>query len=234
MIKSIKFKKDFRCFKTGEMYTFKPGVNVLVGDQGSGKSTLIELLRSLQKKKGFNESDSSYRANSISAFSKIEEIVDIDADDKKVVAFDFERESPRDMSAIHFDMMSEQITAMKSSHGQGNLLAIDRVLKQVMNDQDSIGTIMLDEPDAAMSPRSCYALVNMINGVTTKWNKQIIVSAHNPIIIRGVHPLVKKEPFWTEVLSMEDKVWMANDVFMLLQLIPPAEKSDEKGTKENP
>lgn len=199
-----------------------------MGDQGSGKSTLIELLRSLEQKKKFNESDSSYRADSISHLEKIEEIVEIDADDKKIIAFDFERESPRDMSAIHHDMVLEQMAAMKASHGQGNLIAVDRVLKKVMDDKDSIGTILLDEPDAAMSPRSCYALVNMINGVHEKWGKQIIVSAHNPIIIRGVHPLVKKEPFWTEVLSLEDKNWMASDIFMLLQLAPKETAEEAK------
>jgi len=41
MIKSITFKEDFRCFRRGEQFAFLPGINLLVGDQGTGKSSLL-------------------------------------------------------------------------------------------------------------------------------------------------------------------------------------------------
>lgn len=234
MIKSIKFKKDYRVFKKDEEYTFRPGVNLLVGDQGSGKSTIIELLRSLNKKTfaDFDKGDSSYRADSI--IEKIEDIVEIDADTMKIVAFDFERESARDKSAIHYDMVWEQIAAGRASHGQGNLISIDRIMKQIKADQEKIGTVLFDEPDAAMSPRSCYGLVGMFNGIANKWGKQLIVAAHNPIVIRGVSPLYQKEPYWTEVLNLEDKRWEASDIFMILQIgpNPKAEQAKEKSREK--
>lgn len=37
MLKTIIFKKDHRCFKEGETFNFRPGVNLLVGDQDTGK-----------------------------------------------------------------------------------------------------------------------------------------------------------------------------------------------------
>jgi predicted ATPase len=236
MIRSIKFKKDHRVFKKDEEYTFKPGMNLLVGDQGSGKSTLIELLRSLNKKTfaDFDAGDSSYRAQSISHLDKIEDIVEIDADPLKIVAFDFERESARDMSAIHHDMVWEQLAAAKASHGQGNLISIDRIMKQIKADQEKIGTVIFDEPDAAMSPRSCYGLVGMFNGIANKWGKQLIVAAHNPIVIRGVNPLYQKEPYWTEVLNLEDKRWEASEIFMILQIgpNPKAEQAEQKSREK--
>ena len=73
MIKSITFKKDFRCFVKGDKFDFRSGINVLVGDQGSGKSTLIELIRSKLESNKFDSSDSSYRAKSIVLFNKIDD-----------------------------------------------------------------------------------------------------------------------------------------------------------------
>lgn len=226
MIRSITFKKDFRSFKKDDAFTFKPGVNILVGDQGSGKSTLIELLRSISKPK-YRSDDSSWRAMQI---DNVNTIVSIEADKQVVIAFDFERESGRDKSALHFDMIDMQIGAMRSSHGQGNLMAIDRVLSKTKKELETVGTVMLDEPDAAMSVRNVYGLVRMINGIASKWKKQVIVSAHNPILINGIDPLVKGDAFWTEVLSLEHKAWMGVEEFISSQLVPllPLVKKEKK------
>jgi predicted ATPase len=236
VIKSIKFKRDFRSFKKDAEFQFKPGVNVLVGDQGAGKSTMIELLRSKLEPKTFGESDSSYRAKSIEAHDKIDDLVEVTTDKKKkVVAFDFERESARDMSQLLHDMLDVQLFAMKASHGQGNLASLNSLIEKIAKDRDAVDVILLDEPDSALSPRNCYGLVGILHGLASKWNKQVIVSAHNPIVIHGRHPLIQKDPFWTEVLSLEEKKWMPSDIFMLLQLSPverkPREKAQEKGKK---
>jgi predicted ATPase len=231
MIKSVTFKKDFRCFKQGECFEFKPGVNVLVGDQGCGKSTLIELIRSVMEPK-FKDSDSSYRAKTISASEKVTDIVKLKhtcQGDYSVVSFDFERESARDTSAIHFDMIEQQLAAMRSSHGQGNLISLGSLMDKVKSQLHLIDTVMLDEPDAALSPRSCYGLLGIINGIGNRWKKQVIVSAHNPIIISGKIPF-DKSILWNEVLSLEDKRWIPGDIFLALQALP-AVKHEKEETK---
>lgn len=232
MIKSIEFKKEFRSFKKGERYDFNSGVNLLVGDQGCGKSTMIELIRSaLEKDRSFNESDSTYRAKSIKSQFKVEDLVTIEAEkDAKIVAFDFERESPRDMSALHYDMLEMQLFAMKASHGQGNLASLNMLMERISKERDSIGTVLLDEPDAALSPRNCYGLLNILNALASKWNKQVIVSAHNPILIKGRHPFAK-DNYWTQVLSLEDKKWMDGDAFLLLQLAPNGNTREKEKRK---
>jgi len=223
MIKSVSFKKDFRCFLKGDKFDLKPGINVLVGDQGCGKSTLIELIRSkMEPNIKFNESDSSYRAKSIMMHDKIDDLVDITMDaNTKCVAYDFERESARDMSALHFDMIGEQLASMRASHGQGNNISMHRILEKILKSKDEVNVILLDEPDAAMSPRSCYGLLLILQALQNKWQKQVIVSAHNPIIIKGHHPVLKKEyqNIYSEVLSLEDKMWMSSSNFMLSQLL---------------
>ena len=45
MLESISFTQDWRCFKTGEEFIFRPDVNLLVGDQGCGKSSLLTAIR---------------------------------------------------------------------------------------------------------------------------------------------------------------------------------------------
>ena len=46
MLKSIEFIQDWRCFKQGDKIEFKPGLNLLTGDQGCGKSSLLTMLQS--------------------------------------------------------------------------------------------------------------------------------------------------------------------------------------------
>ena len=228
MIKSVTFKKNFRCFDKDDKFDLRPGVNVLVGDQGTGKSTLIELIRSKLDNTKHSESDSSYRAKSIMVHDKIDDLIEINMDKAtKCIAYDFERESARDMSAIHFDMFAEQMSAMKASHGQGNNISMARILDKVSKQKDKVDVILFDEPDAAMSPRSCYSLLIILNSIAEKWKKQVIVSSHNPIIINGFHPVMKKEfqQMWTEVLSMEDKMWMKSSDFMIFQLLDYRKKS---------
>ncbi len=45
LLSEVRFREDYRCFTAGQVLTFDKGVNLLVGEQGSGKSTLISLLR---------------------------------------------------------------------------------------------------------------------------------------------------------------------------------------------
>ncbi len=227
MIKTIQFKKDFRTFKKGDKFDLKSGVNILVGDQGYGKSTLIELLRcKFEDNKSYRSSDSSYRAKSINVNNKIDDIIDVVTDGKPLVyGFDFERESPRDMSALHYDMIGEQLFAMKSSHGEGNIVSLDRIMKTISKNQDNYNVIILDEPDASLSPRNCYNLILLLRAWHEKWKKQVIVSAHNPLLIKGTHPLTQeKESTWKEVLSLEHKKWISPDAFLFDQLLPPETK----------
>jgi len=224
MIKSITFRKDFRCFAKGDTFEFKPGVNVIVGDQGSGKSTLIELIRvCFEATKGDN--DSSWRGRTLENHKDIGKVITLeDEENTSIIAIDFERESVRDMSQMLYDQMDMQMFGMKASHGQSNLAMLNKFLKRVVDDKESkITTVIMDEPDAALSPRSCYLLIGAIHKLATKYNKQVIVSAHNPIVIEGKHPLMK-DIFWNEVLDLEMKRWQKSNIFLPLQAAPIAQK----------
>lgn len=226
MIKSIKFKKDFRNFKKDFEIQFKEGVNVLVGDQGSGKSTLIELIR-LKFEDKRNDSDSSWRAKSIEVTDKVDDIVEFVFDkDTKALGFDFERESPRDMSSLHFDMIDVQMYSSKASHGQGNMAMFGKFIQSVV-ENSKYNVVLMDEPDTAMSPRNVYNITAIIDKLYTKFKKQVFVSAHNPILIKGTHFAISKEPFWTEVYSVENSDWIKPEVYMVHQCYLTSEDSKE-------
>ncbi len=53
MLKYVRFIQPHRkCFQQGEVISFRPGINLLVGEQGCGKSTLLDLIRDPNKSKG--------------------------------------------------------------------------------------------------------------------------------------------------------------------------------------
>ena len=74
-------------------------------------------------------------------------------------------------------------------------------------------------------------LLEIFRGLIVKYNKQLIISAHNPILINGVHPMLKKEfqKIYDEILSLEDKKWMRSKDYMLYQFLPnPLEAKEAK------
>lgn len=120
------------------------------------------------------------------------------------VYFDFEKHNPRVQAA--FDMVkgidvTTQIRGMFSSHGEtvrSFFKSIETLPHQAL--------LLLDEPDAALSPRSAYKLANALKASKVM---QSLVAVHNPI-------LIESQP---EVFSMEHRRWMSSQEFMKLQKI---------------
>ena len=57
MLNTLKFKENWRCFKAGDTFDFRPGVNLLVGDQGCGKSSLLQAIAASVKSKKYQYDD---------------------------------------------------------------------------------------------------------------------------------------------------------------------------------
>lgn len=177
------FLKDYRCFKKDEKIVYHPGVNILVGDQGTGKSTLLYLLANSQKTK---------------------EIAKHHATQKMAIRyFDFEKHNLR-TSAVFSDSISHmaQAAMLFSSHGETN----KNILRPITEEFENC-LLLLDEPDMALSIRSIKGLIRSLRITATK-NNQIIVTAHNPFLIKA----------FSEVLSLEHKQWMLSDGFIKYHL----------------
>lgn len=190
MIEAVTFKIDYRCFKAGERLTFHPGVNLLVGDQGCGKSSILGLLLA---------SSNSKRTGN----SEAEKTISIEMPTKMTMFFkDFEKENPRTQSQFVDNLpMTVQIAARWSSHGESSLFFLRPLAKQK-------GPILLlaDEPDMALSPRSAYELARILQHVADE-KGQVLAAVHNPI-------LIESQP---EVFSLEHRRWMPPDEFLELE-----------------
>lgn len=102
MLESLTFTQDWRCFKKGQIFTFRPGVNLLVGDQGCGKSSLL--------------SEMSQREHS-----------EIKVARKMVTyKFDFERDNLRAKIACTKNVIAE-LRSRLISHGEANKIIFDNL-----------------------------------------------------------------------------------------------------------
>ena len=187
MIHSIEFTEKWRCFKAGDRFEFRPGVNLLVGDQGCGKSSLLGALEGA----GFEKPGQ---------FRDLREKTKLDYDPCTVFSADFEKDNPRTLS--YFKNIRFQMAAKFSSHGECNLALISALATA----DDCL--VMMDEPDMALSIRSCAKLVKQFKEVADR-SSQIIAAVHNISVIQE----------FDEVLSLEHREWMRNEVFIASQLI---------------
>jgi predicted ATPase len=158
MIKSVEFKVDWRTFKAGDRFEFTPGINLLVGDQGAGKSSLITLF-----KWALNDNKEFERIAHISVEGKIQ-----------LRLFDFEADNPRTRS---YCQHAADVYMRFQAHGNCVLAILDVLGEEI----DTVKAFVLDEPDMALSIRS----INKLVGILKSTKHQVISSAHNPLLIQS-------------------------------------------------
>jgi predicted ATPase len=188
MFHSIEFTEDWRCFKAGDRFEFRPGVNLLVGDQGSGKSSLLAALKAVGLK------DPPYK------FKHLQETTIVKAGPCKTFSFDFEKDNVRTQSHFSKNMMF-QIVSMRKSHGETNIA----MLNSLQEAADCV--VMMDEPDMALSIRTCQLLVKRFKELESR-GSQVIAAVHNPIVIKA----------FKDVLSLEHRKWLSSGDFIASHL----------------
>jgi len=155
MIRSISFEKDWRCFKPGDAFDFDPHVTLVVGDQGTGKSSMLSIFK-----------------DRIGKLGQYKDIATISATPTQVRIFDFERDNPRTKGHIEY---FADVAMRFESHGN-SILAILGLLEDRSKEQM---TFILDEPDMALSIRSINKLVRILQDT----HHQVIAAVHNPRLI---------------------------------------------------
>ena len=188
MFHSIEFTKEWRCFKAGDRFEFRPGINLLVGDQGSGKSSLIGAL------KGVGLKDPPYK------FKHLKETTIVKADPCRTYSFDFEYDNVRTRGHFGKNMMF-QVASMLKSHGETNIAMLNS-----LKEADGC-LVMMDEPDMALSIRTCAMLVKRFKELEAR-GSQVIAAVHNPLVIKA----------FKDVLSLEHRRWMPSEDFILSHL----------------
>ncbi|MEV0616885.1 AAA family ATPase [Nonomuraea sp. NPDC050404] len=164
--------------------TFTDRVTFLVGENGSGKSTLVEAIADVC---GINSEGGKAGTRYASAGmpSPLGEALNADLTTdglrllrgprRKRRGFFFRAETlfnlGQSVSGMH-GFWEEDLT--EQSHGEGFFTVLDRMMS-------GPGLYLLDEPEAALSFRSCLRLLALMDRVSREGG-QIICATHSPIL----------------------------------------------------
>jgi len=192
IIHCISFISAFRVFKPGDLITFRPGVNLIVGEQGSGKSSMYKMLVDFviggETKSKFTKDDAAKICNVIPTGPC------------KVAVMDFEKGNPRILSYFNHDDIQFQMSSLFSSHGE----CVNGLIKTLQREKEEVPTtFIMDEPDMALSIRSIYKLIDTLEILVANGH-QLIANVHNPLLIAS-------QP---EVYDMAKREWMTSKKFI--------------------
>lgn len=201
MIKKIKLKDDYVCFFKNQTFEFKP-ITLLVGDQGCGKSTMLDIIKGLAKE-GFQN----------------KKWIDVEAEDSNKVGFlhfDLEMHNPRVTQANpdSSESMLYHLTSNFKSHGE-TLLPIMKELNSIDNK-----IILLDEPETSLSLRSQYLMIEIFKKCIER-NNQLILATHNMVFI---------EAFPESILNLEQGKYVSPRQFVNAQK-KPSDFKDKRNDK---
>jgi len=188
LLADVRFKQEYRCFTKGQRVSFRPGVNLLVGEQGAGKSSLLGILRQMGDRFEMTR-------------DRARETIAITAQACPMHSFDFEKENVRTQSSFG-DNIGFQVASMFASHGETTNAMLGYFRKEFSGEREQ-SLILLDEPDMALSPRSAHLLANIFEEIGAAGH-QVIASVHNPIVIASQR----------DVLSLEHDKWMTSEAFL--------------------
>ena len=176
MLKSIKFKEDFRTFKAGHTVKFDK-LTIITGDNGTGKSTIISCIRQNIGAK-WSMSDSSQCKDKI-------EHVEACNTNIKLFYLDTFKDLYANSPVFDFDNMNLYLSCYHRSSGQGLFAQIaDMIGKFKGAIADGFDPILiLDEPERGLSLKTQCTLRKMISFLNENLGGQIIVTTHAPVIM---------------------------------------------------
>ena len=136
----IEYLSKLEAFKNGTEYTFKEGVNIIVGKNGCGKTTLMELLKRYllvdytECSRGDFNSNISRLLRTFKSYDKIYDGVDVYADyQRNTFRLCHAGERTSEGNQKSFKVFSEFITQNESSTGESVLVAINSLFDQMFS-----------------------------------------------------------------------------------------------------
>lgn len=164
----VKIVEDYRGLKKGLTLNIKKPFYVIAGDNGCGKSSLLDALRDKFKVKDTSFYKQSYGDKIDTTFIK----------DTPVKYYDFHADDRKFSGSFGEDIMS-QIQAQRASSGQANLIQF--IGSKVVDAEKSL--IILDEPCRGLSIKTQWKFLNLFIKLLSKDN-QLIISTHSAIFMR--------------------------------------------------
>lgn len=174
----------FLLFQKDAEFNFKPGVNVIVGENGSGKTSLISLIKNHIAHEG--------------SYIKIDGKVTTE----NTIFFNGEEDNPvtaipgmvnPNNSESYVPLLTHLMFAQEESHGESMLPALDYILDQAKGGY----TIFMDEPETALSLKNQINLANKFKKSAEEYGNQLIISTHSLAIIQE----------FSTIFDMETRQW---------------------------
>jgi predicted ATPase len=171
---------------------FKSNVTFLVGENGSGKSTILEAIADLI---GFNllggTKNSKYEFQNTE--SDLSDFLRLTWTSKISTGFFMRAESFFNF-ATYIDTLAEENRCVdvygayggKSLHHQSHGESFLALFQNLPNK----GIYILDEPEAALSPQRQLAFLAIINELEKTGNAQFIIATHSPILLSYPNAIV--------------------------------------------
>lgn len=135
----VRYISEIPLFKNGKVFEFKPGVNVIVGKNGCGKTTLMKIIESYLLV-GKNEcSKGEFNSNINELFNlrgdKFLDGIDVYSDYQKNVFRMCHAAEKHDGDVMeNIDAFTEFFTQTKSSTGEGVLVALNSMFKRMFSE----------------------------------------------------------------------------------------------------
>jgi predicted ATPase len=159
-----------------------PGVTFLVGENGSGKSTLVEAFASRYPRAGFSTPFVAVTGARPSAEdSPLDRHLHAVTDRGASPAGFFLRAESMHAFLCEVDADENQRASwggkrmQERSHGESFLAILEHRFEEV-------GVYFLDEPEAALSFRSCLGLLKLMDAMRRE-GSQLIVATHSPLLV---------------------------------------------------
>lgn len=136
----IKYLPNLDTFKNGTEYTFKPGVNIIVGENGCGKTTLMNLIKKYLLV-DYTECDKGAYRNNINSLydnmfekDKLLDGVEVYADyHKNTFRLSHAGEKDRQQALETFEDFGTMFTQRHSSTGESVLVAINSLFNYMFS-----------------------------------------------------------------------------------------------------
>jgi len=170
-IKSVEIISDVNPIKSGIKIDFKNNICIIVGDNGVGKSTLLECIRD-----NYGYVDDTYlRRRNMKTHIKIDDSVS----KFNFTYIDFHGDDRKFSGAFGKDS-SLQIQQMKSSSGEVSISLFNKAFNNIEKVRN--GVVILDEPCRGQSIKNKYSVIGLINRLKAL-NCQVILTTHCETIL---------------------------------------------------
>lgn len=194
-LRSIKLKRDIissfskypfclPAIKNLSSLEFHPKVTFIVGENGTGKSTILEAIAVAC---GFNAEGGTKNFNFTTSdtHSQLHDYIKLVRGVRKPTDGFFLRAESFYNLATNIDELDRENPGLFSSYGGKSLHKQshgESFFSVFMNRFEGNGLYILDEPEAALSPSRQMAMITRIHELV-KLNSQFIIATHSPIIM---------------------------------------------------